>query len=76
MMSWKRPWRAGTASERSGGLRERQSVKKSMSISGRRREERTLGSCSFLSSAFFCALLMGALSAEYHCLSDMVRDCL
>lgn len=73
-MSWNRPCRAGTARERSGGLRERQSVKKSIRISGRRSEDSTSGSCSFLSSVFFCALLMGALSAEYHCLSDMLES--
>ena len=73
-MSWKRPWRAGTARERSGGQSERQSVKKSIRISGRLREERTVGSWSFLRRAFFCGLLIGALSALYHCLSDITIE--
>lgn len=49
-------------------------MKKSMRIWGLRNEERTEGSCNFLRRAFFCGLVMGALSALYHCLSDMAAD--
>lgn len=51
MISWKRPWRAGTARLRSKLLI--QSVKKSISISGRRSEESTFCDCICLRSAFF-----------------------
>jgi hypothetical protein len=57
VMRWNNPVRAGTESERSERLRL--SVKKSMSISGRRKEDMTVGDCRERRMVFLWVMVMG-----------------